>query len=194
MKGFVMASQTWVAAEAIQSVAGTNFASYTTAKTVIPATSLRTIRSNTLKIGHAFEIDVLGSISNIVTTPGTIVFQVKIGSAIAFTTGNIQLNATAHTNLPFRLKVWLTVRAIGSGTSANMMGMGEIAGVMPTVTAAQVDGVNTQTIMQTPVTAPAVGAGFDSTIDNILDFFAGFNISNAGNNITIEQYIVKSLA
>lgn len=188
-----MARQTWVAAEVTQSVAGTNFASFTTAKTVIPATALRTIRENSLKIGDVLEIDVWGSISNIATTPGTITFQVKIGSAIAFTTGAIQLNATAHTNLPFHLKILLTVRAIGSGTAANMMGMGEIAGVMFTATAGQVDGVNSQTILQVPATAPAVGAGFDSTIDQILDLWAGFSISDAGNNISIAQYIVKSL-
>ena len=188
-----MARQTWVAAESIQSVAGTNFGTFTTAKTVIPSTALRTIRSNSLKIGDAFEIDVYGSISNIVTTPGTIVFQVMIGSAIAFTTGVIQLNATAHTNLPFRLRLMLTVRAIGSGTSANLMGMGDVAGVMFTATAGQTDGANSQTILQVPATAPAVGAGFNSTIDNVLDFFAGFSISDSGNNVAIQQYIVKSL-
>lgn len=188
-----MARQTWVAAEGIQAIAGTNFASFTTAKTVIPATALRTIRANTLKIGDAFEIDVWGSISNIVTTPGTIVFQVMIGSSIAYTTGNIQLNATAHTNLPFHLKILMTCRATGSGTSANMMGMGEISGIMLTKTAGQTDGANTNTILQAPQTAPAVGAGFDSTTDKILDFFAGFSISDAGNNVTIQQYVVKSL-
>ena len=188
-----MARQTWVAAEAIQSIAGTNFASFTTAKTVIPATALRTIRANTLKIGDAFEIDVWGSISNIVTTPGTIVFQVMIGSSIAYTTGNIQLNATAHTTLPFHLKALLTVRAIGNGTNANVMGMGEVSGVMLTSTAGQTDGANTQSILHVPATAPAVGAGFNSTIDNVLDLFAGFSISDAGNNVAIHQYVVKSL-
>ncbi|TFH57998.1 MAG: hypothetical protein E4G91_09890 [Candidatus Zixiibacteriota bacterium] len=188
-----MARQTWVAAEAIQSVAGTNFATFTTAKTVIPPTSLRTIRANTLKIGDAFEIEVWGSLSNIVTTPGTVVFQVMIGSSIAFTTGVIQLNATAHTNLPFRLRALLTVRAIGNGTTANAMGMGVISGVMFTATAAQVDGVNTYTILPVPATAPAVGAGFNSTIDNVMDLFCGFSISDAGNNVAIQQYVVKSL-
>jgi hypothetical protein len=188
-----MARQTWISAEAIQSIAGTNFASFTTAKTVIPATALRTIRANTLKIGDAYEIDVWGSISNIVTTPGTIVFQAMIGSSIAFTTAVIQLNATAHTNLPFHLKALLTVRAIGNGTSANVMGMGEVSGVMFTATAAQVDGVNTYAILPTPETAPAVGAGFNSTIDNVLDFFCGFSISDAANNVAIHQYVVKSL-
>ncbi len=188
-----MARQTWVSAEAIQSIAGSNFATFDTAKTVIPATALRTIRANTLKIGDALEIDVWGSISNIAATPGTIVFQVMIGSSIAFTTGVIQLNDTAHTNLPFHLKALLTVRAIGNGTSANTMGMGVITGKMVTVTADETDGANTNSIIHVPATAPAVGAGFDSTTDKLLDFFCGFSISNAGNNVAIQQYVVKSL-
>ncbi len=191
-----MARQLWVGPELVQSVVGSNFASFTTAKTVIPPTALRTIRANTLKLGDAFEFDVWGSLSNIVTTPGTVVFQIMVGSApaIAYTTGNIQLNATAHTNLPFHLKVMLTVRAIGNGTTANFMGMGEISGVMFTATAGQTDGVNTYTILPVPATAPAAGAGFNSTIDNVLDFFCGFSISNAGNNVTIQQLVVKSLS
>jgi hypothetical protein len=87
----------------------------------------------------------------------------------------------------------MTVRAIGNGTTANTMGMGVISGVMFTATAGQVDGVNTYTILPVPATAPAVGAGFNSTIDQVLDLFAGFSISNAGNNITVQEYVVKSL-
>ena len=188
-----MARQTWVAPEAVQGVAGTLFGSFTTAKTVLPATALRTIRANTLKIGDALEIEVWGSLSNIVTTPGTVAFQVMIGSAIAYTTGAIQLNATAHDDLPFRLKVLMTVRATGSGTSANTMGMGVISGVHFTATAGQVDGVNSYTILPVPATAPAVGAGFNSTIDQILDLFVGFSISNADNDVKIQMYTVKTL-
>lgn len=188
-----MARQSWVGPEVVQSVAGTNFASFTTAKTVLTPTALRTIRANSLKIGDAFEIDVWGSLSNVATDPGTVVFQVMIGSSIAFTTGTIQFNDTAHTDRPFHLRILLTVRAIGNATNANMMGMGEISGAMFTVTADQVDGVNTQTILQVPATTPAVGAGFNSTIDNVLDFWVGFTDNDAATNVTIEQYVVKSL-
>lgn len=174
-------------------VAGTSFGTFTTAKTVIPATSLITLPANFFNVGKTLEIDVWGGIGTLVTTPGTITFQVMVGAVIAYTTGAIQLNATAHTNLPFHLKIKLICRAIGSSTSANLMGMGEIASQVVTVTAGQTDGANTMTILQVPATAPAVGTGFDSTVANILDFYAGFSISNAANTIKIESYTVTAL-
>lgn len=188
-----MANQGWVNAPAVQQSAGTSFGTYTTAKTVIPATALHTIDANVLRIGTAFEILVRGGIGNLVTTPGTITFQVMLGSIVVFTTGGIQLNATAHTNLPFCLDILLTCRAIGSGTSANFMGQARVSGVMFTKTAGQTDGVNSGSVIVVPQTAPAVGTGFDSTVDNILDFWTAFSISDAANTIKIEQCVVKQL-
>lgn len=188
-----MSLQTWQETIAVQQAAGTLFNTYTTAKSVINPQALVSLPAGYWQIGKTMRIRVLGGISNIVTTPGTITLQVMLGSVVAFTTGAIQLNATAHTTLPFWLEVLLTCRASGSGTSANLMGIGTIHGMMPTVTAAQVDGANTMATLMTPATAPAVGTGFDSTIANVLDFWAGFSISNAGNGIQVQQYIVESL-
>lgn len=188
-----MGLQTFQEALVVQSVAGSAFATFTTAKTVIPPTNLITLPANWFALGRSLRLEVRGAISNIVTTPGLINFQVKIGSAVAFDTGNIQLNATAHTTLPFWLDILLTCRAIGSGTSANLMGLAKATGVMFTSTAAQTDGANTMTSVLAPAVAPVVGAGFDSTIANLIDFFAGFTISNAANLVRIDQYILSAL-
>ena len=176
-----------------QHAAGTSFGTFTTAKTVINPQALHTIPAGWFVPGKKLRITVRGGLSNIVTTPGTITFQVMIGSVIAFTTGAIQLNATAHTNLPFKLVIDLVCRAVGNSTNANLMGMAEVIGVMFTNTAGQTDGANTNTAKNVPATAPAVGTGFDSTIANILDFFAGFSISDAGNAVKIEDYLVEAL-
>ena len=188
-----MGVQSWQEILQIQEQTGTSFGTFTTAKTVINPQALYVFPAGYFVPRKRIRITVAGSISNIVTTPGLIVFQVMLGSNIVFTTGNIQLNATAHTNLPFSLVIDLTCRATGNGTNANFMGQGMITGVMVTKTAGQTDGANSETIINVPVTAPAVGAGFDSTIANILDFFAGFTISNAGNTVKIEQYMVEAL-
>lgn len=178
---------------ASQQAAGTLFNTYTTAKTVINPQALWTIPAGALaNLGQIITVDVWGGISSLTVTPGTVTFQCMIGNIVAFTTGAIQLNATAHTTLPFHLKVALTLRAVGSVTSANFMGMAEVAGVMFTKTAAQVDGVNSETIIQVPATAPAVGTGFDSTIANVFDFWTGFSISNAANGVQVQQYIISS--
>jgi len=185
--------QTWQETLVVQSVVGTLFDTYTTAKTVIPATALYTFGPNYFSEGKALRITVMGSLKNIVTTPGTVTMQVMLGSIVVFTTGAIQLNATAHAVLPFWLDVLLTCRAIGVTTSANFMGQGRLQGIQPTLTAAQVDAVNTGGIYSAPATVPAVGTGFDSTIANILDFWTGFSISNVGNGIRVEQYLVEAL-
>lgn len=188
-----MSLQTFQETLVSQNIAGTLFNTYTAAKTVIPPICLYSFRPNEIVIGKTFRVTVRGALSNIVTTPGTIVFQIMLGGIAVYTTGNIQLNATAHVLLPFTFEAILVCRAAGVTAAANFMGMGEVRGVQFTKTAAQTDGANTETVIQEPVTAPAVGTGFDSTIANILDFFAGFSISNVGNGIQLHQYLVESL-
>src|SRR5258706_14263556 len=119
--------------------AGTLFATYTTAKTVINTDALYTLPPNLFIIGRKLRVLVRGAISNIVTTPGLMNFQVVIGGVAAFDTGNVQLNATAHTTLPFWLDIDMTCRAIGSGTAANLMGLGIVTGRMFTTTAGNTD-------------------------------------------------------
>jgi hypothetical protein len=85
------------------------------------------------------------------------------------------------------------VLTVGSSTAATIIGGGTLSGVMFTLTAAQVDAVNTPGCFPVPATAPAAGTGFDSTIANILDFWAGFSINDPGNGIQVQNYIVESL-
>lgn len=175
----------------VQQASASLFATFTTAKRVINAQAVSSIPGGVLQAGTKIAIRVQGAISNIVTTPGLIVFQVMFGAVIAFTTGNIQLNATAHTTLPFWLDIDLTCQIAGDGTTAKLIGLARATGIMFTVTAAQTDGANTMTTILAPATNPAQGTGFDSTIAQLVDFFAGFTISNGGNGVRIDQYSVE---
>lgn len=188
-----MSRQTYQEVLAVQRAAGTLFTTYTTAKSVINSDALVTIPANYLEVGRRLRVKVRGALSNIATTPGLCNFQVKIGSVAAFDTGNIQLNATAHTTLPFWLEIELTVRSIGSGTSATLIGLAMVCGRMFTLTAGQTDDAQGMQTLLAPATAPAVGTGFDSTVAAILDFWAGFTISNVGNGVQIHEYSVESL-
>ena len=192
-----MPIQSWHETKQSSKAAGTLFNTFTTAKSVINATDLYSVRAGTLYVGKIFRVYAIGALSNIITTPGTVVFQVMMGTLaapiIAFTTGTIQLNATAHILLPFWLEVILRVDSIGSGTAAKFMGMGRVSGIQPTLTAGQVDAVNTPGIFSAPATAPALGVGFDSTIDNVMDFWTGFSISNAGNGVQVQVYAADEL-
>lgn len=188
-----MSLQSWQETIAYQRAAGTLFTTYTTAKTVINPDALVTLPSNFFYVGRLLRVFVSGAISNIVTTPGLMNFQVVIGGVAAFDTGNIQLNATAHTTLPFWLDILMTCRAVGNGTTANLIGLASATGIMFTRTAGQTDDAQGMQTILAPATAPAVGTGFNSTIANILDFFVGFTINNAGNGVQIHQYKVVSL-
>ena len=197
-----MSIQTWQETIAAQSAAGTAFGTFTTAKTVILPTALISLPPNYLYAGKLLRVKVRGAMGTLVTTPGTCVFQVMLGAVIAWTSGNIQLNATAHTALPFSLDIDLRVDTVGNGTTAKLLGMGTLSGVMFTKTIAATDlwgrvsaadAAVSDVSLQVPATAPAVGTGFDSTIATVVDFFAGFSVSNAANTVQIYNYYVEAL-
>lgn len=188
-----MSAQTFNETIAFQRVSGTLFNTYTTAKSVIDPTALAALPANYFYPGRLLHIKTWGGLSNIVTTPGTVTFQVMMGSIVAWTSGAIQLNATAHTLLPFTLDIDLRVATTGATTAATLIGGGTLQGIQPTLTAGQVDGVNSASIVAVPATAPAAGTGFDSTISNVLDFWVGFSINNAGNGVQVYNYRATSL-
>ena len=187
-----MSVQSWQETLVAQTAAGTLFNTYTTAKTIIPAQCLFTLPANYFAVGRALRLTVAGAISNIVTTPGTLTFQVKLGSVIAFSTGALQLSTTAHTLTPFWLQLLLTCRSVGLSTSGTLMGQGVIFSRAVNATAVA-DGTQTDSALLAPITAPAVGTGFDSTAAQIVDFFGGFSINDVGNGIQIQQYTLESL-
>ena len=195
-----MPSQSWqqgsAGASAGQRAAGTLFNTYTTAKTVINQQDLISYPPNYFQLGKRLRITVNMAISSLTVTPGTVTFQVMLGSIVVFTTGAIQLNATAHTLLPARLVVDLVCQLAntgGGGVVAKFMGTGVLTGIMFTLTAAQVDAVNTPGAFPAPATTPALGTAFDGTISQILDFWVGFSISNAANGVQVADYFVEDL-
>lgn len=182
-------SITWWESGDIQVAQGPLRDNYTATTTLLNTSDLRTYPADFWRIGRALRIDALGSLKNIVTTPGTVTFNLKLGSVVVFTTGAIQLNADVHAILPFWLEIMLTCRSVGSGTSATFMGQGKITGKMVTVTAGQVDGPNTHSVLMVPTSAPAVGTGFDSTAAQQLDLQAAFSIQATGTGVQLEQYV-----
>jgi hypothetical protein len=164
------------------------FTTFTTAKTIIDGSGLWDAPRNYLYSGRKFRCRGTGALSNIVKTPGTITFQLMIGSVIAWTSGAIQLNATAHTTLPWTLDISFTVQAFGPGTATKILGVGTLEGRMFTLTAGQTDDAQGMQTIVVPVTNPAQGTGFDGTVQNTIDFWGGFSISNAGNGVRTDEY------
>jgi hypothetical protein len=116
-----------------------------------------------------------------------------MGSIVAWTSGAMQMIATAETLSPFELEVMLRLDTAGSGTAAKFIGGGKLSALNVTLTAGSTVPTTTVGAFPTPATAPAVGTGFDSTITDILDFWVGFSISNAANGVQLYDYTVEQL-
>lgn len=195
-----MASQSWGQLIASIPIAGTQYNTYTTAKSMLTsATSTEassgfiTLPPNFFQRGSFLQIDFQAAVSNRVTGPDTFTIQVMVGAVIAFTTGAITLTTTTHANIPIWGRISLECRTMGNGTLAALVGQSVITGQM--LQQGGTAGADSATLSNTiimPNTAPAVGTGFDSTVANTLDFFVAQSVSNAGNGFRLDQYRVVS--
>lgn len=158
----------------------------------IPTPSRIILPNNYFYIGKVLEIVLTGRISCVITTPGTARFDVRMGPSgtiVVYDTGALNLNTTAKTNVPWRLELLLTCRAVGSGTASNFIGNGMFMSEAIVGSPANTAGGNGS--FNAPVGAPAVGTGFDNTAANALDIF--FTQTVATGSLTVHQYIVKAL-
>jgi hypothetical protein len=163
---------------------GTALNTSTTATTILPPAARFTLPSNFFtNIGKRITLTAGGRISTF--TSGTLTLSINFGTGLAagvvWTSGAITMVAS-QTNLTWYTEIDLTCRSLGAGTGATLMGIGRLA------TAAITGGNGLM-----PATAPAVGAGFDSTATNIVDLFAAWSVSSASNSIQTHEYSLESL-
>lgn len=172
-------------------VDSTALSNSTTATSIIPAAARFAIPANFFYIGKQLLVKASGRIGTVVTTPGNITFDFRLGvqgtPIVVFNGGATALNVTAQTNATWDLEMLLTCRAIGASTSANIIGTGKwiSRASLNAPAVGTTTGVGTVLL---PDTAPAVGTGFDSTVVNMADLFATFSIANASNTITTHEY------
>lgn len=183
-----MSLQTWTETLISAQGDGTALASSTTATSILPAAAKYTLPANFHAIGRMLRITATGRVSNIVTTPGTLTLDVRFGSVVVFNGAAMALNTTAKTNVSWKSTILLTCRSIGASTTATMFGQGEWTSESAVGAASGV--ANTMSI---PASAPAVGTGFDSTVSQVVDLFATWSISNAGNSIQVHQYTLEAM-
>lgn len=154
----------------------------TSAGTILPGAAIYTFPASFLQfIGQQFHIRASGRAST-TTGTNTITFNLLLGgSVIAATTGAITLVAS-QTNQTWQLDVDFTVRAVGSGTAANLMFVGTFQASVAILANGNV---------MIPPTAPAVGTGFDSHNAQTVDLQAVW--SAASNSLTCHQYRLDAL-
>lgn len=163
------------------------------AATCLPVTAKFTFPPNSIAIGTMLRIKAMGRVSSVVTTPGTMRFDIRLGGTVCFDTGAYALRTTAATTVPWWLEIILTCRAVGSGTSANFFGFGQLQAENLIGGVAASAGSNSSIISASASggdAAPAVGGGFDSTISNTFDMF--FTQTVATGSMTVHNFLMES--
>lgn len=152
---------------------------------LLPGAAIKTLPANYFDtIGQQLLIKASGKVSTVITTPGTIRFDVRLGGTAVFDSLAILPDTVAaHTDVGWELEILMTLRAIGA--SANFMGIGrftceDILGVP----ASAPKGVLSAILPWN--SAPAVGGNIDSTTALALDL--RFTQTVATGSITLQQY------
>jgi hypothetical protein len=186
-----MSSQTWQETLISSSIDSTPITNTITQGSVIPPAAKLTLPANYFSVGKMLKITAQGRVSCVVTTPGTLLFQILFGATAVYNNAAaaMNLNVVQKTDVAWWLEILLTCRAIG--TAANLMGQGQwtseavVGSPLPTA-----GGAGSLFI---PASTPAVGSNFDSTVSQIVDLQAKFSVATATTSITSHQYKVESL-
>lgn len=174
-----------------QQTDGTALTASTTATSILHPTGRILLPAGYLyRVGQVLRIMSAGRVSNIVTTPGTLTLDLRMGPALPPTIvvangGAMSLNAVAKTNVPWELWWELTLRSVGNGTAATWMH--QATWTSESVVGSPLPTAGGAATAMLPNAAPAVGTGFDSTVANYLDLFATWSLSNA-NSIQTHQF------
>jgi hypothetical protein len=187
-----MSLQSWQETLVAAQVDGPALNTSIVATSILPSHAKVTLPAGFWSIGKTLRLRGMARVSNIVTTPGTLTLDLRLGAVVAFNGGAMQLSSTAHTTLPLIFEFLLTCRSIGAAATATLIGSGQVNSQAISLTAVP-DSTTSPAGLVTPNVTPVVGTGFDSTVASVLDLFATFSISNAGNALTLHQYVVESL-
>lgn len=176
---------------------GTNRVSFTTAITALPNQARCVMSGADWYEGRALLLRAAGEVSNVVTAQPTFTFEFRLGPTsgiVAWSSGAILTSTTAHTTVPWWLEVLLTCQNLGAATAANLMGQGRVdsRAFIDAGATADITTLGHPSLL-VPETTPAVGTGFDSTIDNVADLFVACSVSNAANAIRLHQYTLEDL-
>ena len=173
---------------------GTALTNTVTATSLLPPGPAKPTLPNNFfqEVGDRLGIRACGRVSTVVTTPGTLTLDIRFGgSIVVFNGGAMALNIVAQTNATWLYEAILECRAIGSGTSATLLGIGKWTSRASIGNVA----VATAGVLVTPLpdTAPAAGSGFDSTAGQAVDMFGTWSIANASNSITLHQFEIYAV-
>lgn len=142
--------------------------------------------------GRKLRASLYGVISNVVTAVPTITLRVRFGTTTlsatwASASGALVCNATANTNLTWKMEFEFVCRSIGTGGTGFLMGQAWL----PNLTAATT--INTEGYNNLiPSSAPAAGT-LNTTVANLMSVSAQWSAANAANSITTNMFTLEAL-
>jgi hypothetical protein len=160
------------------------------AASCVPTYFPTTLPAGYWQIGRIWRVTITGRVSVVVTTPGTLRWDVRLGGVVASDTLGVLGNIVAKTNVGYYLEGLLTCRAVGSGTSANILNQWRLTTEAIINTAIPTTGPGGGYALPWN-TAPVVGTGFNSTSALTLDVF--FTQTVATGSQTTHQVIIEQL-
>jgi hypothetical protein len=160
------------------------------AASCVPTYFPTTLPAGYWQIGRVWRVTLTGRVSVVVTTPGTLRWDVRLGGVVAADTLAVLGNIVAKTNVGFYLEGLLTCRAVGSGTSANILNQWRLTTEAIINTAVPTTGPGGGYALPWN-TAPVVGTGFNSTSALTLDVF--FTQTVATGSMTVHQALIEQL-
>lgn len=186
-----MSRQTWQETLITAQGDGPALSATVTQASIIPPDSQLVLPGNYFQIGTCLKITAQGRVSNVVTTPGTLLFQVLFGATAVFNNAAaaMNLNVVAKTNVTWWLEILMTCRAIGA--TANLMGIGQWTS--ESVVGAPANTAGGAGSLFIPPSAPAVGSNFDSRVAQTVDLQAKFSVATAGTSLQVHEYKVEAL-
>lgn len=160
------------------------------AASCVPTYFPTTLPAGYWQIGRIWRVLLTGRVSVVVTTPGTLRWDVRLGGVVAADTLAVLGNIVVKTNVNFWLEGLLTCRAVGSGTSANLMNQWMLMSEAIINTAVPTTGPGGGYALPWN-TAPVVGAGFNSQSALTLDVF--FTQTVATGSMTVHQALIEQM-
>ena len=154
----------------------------------LPTYCVTTLPAGYWQVGRIWRIRCAGVVSTAATTPGVFRLDLRMAAITVFDTLALPGNTTIQTTVPWWGEILLTCRSVGSGTTASLFGQGLFTSTAWLNTPAVATGPWGATIPVPYNTAPVVGAGFDSTIANAIDF--RFTQTAATGSFNLHTFVI----
>jgi hypothetical protein len=153
-----------------------------------------TIPANYMEPNRTLKYTLIGKISTVITTPGTIIHRLRwggvAGTALATSGAYAPDPTAASTDLTFWIEWLLTCRTAGATGTMFCVGTRQIADYDDATVTTIIGNLN---MMLMPASAPAAVSSLDTTVAKALSPTVQFSVAGAGTTTTTMMAFLESM-